>query len=142
MYSKFNNTTTVPALEADSSHRTLRRDVFSNLSLINNAISQFQIWLRSEVSFCSSKNHWSYLRECREEQVLPRTLQHLMASNATGAAWPKHCDAVLEDHIASAYQTKEHKIRHALQCKRNFVVKLTHSSLHKHSFPLKAQLNA
>ena len=54
--------------------------------------------------------------------MLPRTLQHLMASNATGAAWPKHCDAVIEDHIASAYQTKEHKIRHALRCKRNFVL--------------------
>ena len=33
MYSKYKYNTTVPALEADSSHRTLRRDVFSNLSL-------------------------------------------------------------------------------------------------------------
>ena len=91
---------------------------------------------RAKLAAHSAKSRWQFLRDCKAEQVLPKSMQHLKRYNSSGHPFPQQQEAILRDQIASAHREKQQKFAHLHHCKRTFRNNCPRQSLYLHGLSL------
>ena len=101
------------------SHILLRHHVYSQLSPFG-LVSVLQKLMRSDAKLSSSKLRRTFLRNCKDEQVLPTRFNLLASVNSRGEAWPHHWDATLADEINNLNEEVEAKWRNRRKASSDF----------------------